>query len=124
MGLNYAESLLKAKLVVKEDILILEKTGYNGHYHVLNGLISPLDGITAEDLNIDSLLQRVSNIEEIVLGIEPSSEGDVTILYLAELLKKYEIKVSRLARGIPIGGHFDYIDEITLTRALDERIEI
>ena len=112
--------------VVKDpvDIFLIEKSGYNGLYHVLNGLISPLDGIKPEDLNIDSLITRLNNIDEVVLGIEPSSEGDVTNLYLTKIFKDYKIKVTRLARGIPIGTSLEFLDEVTLAHSIKDRVEI
>ena len=106
------------------DILILEKTGYNGHYHVLNGLISPLDRVGEDDLNFRSLLKRASDYKEIIISLEPSSKGDVTSTCIIENLKSYNLQISRLARGVPVGASFDYIDEVTLTHSIEDRIII
>ena len=105
------------------DIFIIEKTGYNGLYHVLGGMISPLDGVEPEMLNFKSLLNRLSDIEELIIGLEPSVEADATSSYLLDILSKKNIKISRLARGMPVGSSFDYIDEVTLTHSLEDRIE-
>jgi len=112
--------------VVKDpiDIFVIEKSGYKGLYHVLNGLISPLDGITPETLNIESLIDRISDVKEVVLGIEPSSEGDITNLYLSKLLKDKNIKVTRFARGMPIGSSLEFLDELTLAHSIEDRVEI
>ena len=109
-----------------EDILALERTGeYRGTYHVLGGVISPLDGVGPDDLNIRSLLERVgkpnSEISEIILAISPTVEGDTTAFYLAQLLEPFGIKITRLARGIPVGLTLTYADEATLSRAIAGR---
>ena len=109
-----------------EDILALERTGeYRGTYHVLGGVISPLDGIGPDDLNIRSLLERIgkpdSEISEIILAISPTVEGDTTAFYLAQLLEPFGIKITRLARGIPVGLTLTYADEATLSRAIAGR---
>tara|TARA_Y100001970_G_scaffold253102_1_gene327525 strand:+ start:974 stop:1564 length:591 start_codon:yes stop_codon:yes gene_type:complete len=106
------------------DIFLIEKSGFKGMYHVLNGLISPLDGIKPENLNIDSLLKRLNEVEEIVLGIEASSEGDVTNLYLSEALKNLNIRVTRFSRGMPIGSSLEFVDELTLTHSINDRVEV
>ena len=106
------------------DIFLIEKSGFKGMYHVLGGLISPLDGINPENLNIDSLLLRLEDVDEIVLGVEASSEGDVTNLYLSNVLKKINIKVTRFSRGMPIGSSLEFIDEITLSHSINDRVEI
>ena len=106
------------------DIFLIEKSGFKGMYHVLNGLISPLDGIKPENLNIDSLLKRLDKVEEIVLGIEASSEGDVTNLYLSEALKNLNIRVTRFSRGMPIGSSLEFVDELTLTHSINDRVEV
>ena len=112
--------------IVKDptDIFLIEKSSFKGKYHVLGGLISPLDGISPENLNFDSLFKRLDNIEEIILAIDPSQEGDMTILYLTDKLKNKKIKVSRLARGIPVGSSIEFIDQVTLTHSLNDRVEI
>ena len=110
-----------------KDVLSFYNTGYKGLFHVLGGVLSPLDQIGPDDLNIKELLIRVNQeTEEIIIATDTSLEGDATSIYLADLLEniEYELKITRLARGIPIGGQFEYIDELTLARALDERVEI
>ncbi len=109
-----------------EDIVALERTGeYRGRYHVLGGVISPLDGIGPDDLNIRSLVDRVSasdtNISELILAVSPTVEGDTTALYLTQLLEPFSIKITRLARGIPVGLTLSYADEATLSRAIAGR---
>jgi recombination protein RecR len=110
------------------DVLALEKTGeYHGKYHVLGGLLSPLDGIGPEDLSIDSLLNRIESageVKEAILAINPSTEGEFTINYLTKLLKGKNLRVSRLARGIPVGGDVEYADEATLSKALEGRVDL
>ena len=107
------------------DVIALEKSvSYRGKYHVLGGLISPLDGIGPDDLAIDSFMKRLDPVKEIILAINPSVEGDTTSFYLTRLLKGKDIKLTRLARGIPIGGDLEYTDEATLARAIEGRIEI
>ncbi len=107
------------------DVIALEKSvSFKGKYHVLGGLISPLDGVGPDDLAFDSLLKRLDEVKEIILAINPSVEGDTTSFYLTRLLKEKGIKITRLARGIPIGGDLEYTDEATIARALEGRIEI
>lgn len=114
--------------VVEEpsDVIALEKTReYKGRYHVLHGAISPLDGIGPEDLRIRELLARINNdIKEIILATDPNIEGETTALYLTKLLRPLNLKITRLARGIPVGGDLEYADEVTLIRALEGRHEI
>ena len=108
------------------DLIALEKTReYKGKYHVLGGLISPIDGIGPEQLNITSLVRRVSNqeIREVIMAIAPSVEGETTTLYIAHLLKPFT-KVTRIAFGLPMGGDLEYADEVTLARALEGRREL
>ena len=107
-----------------KNVMILEKIGtYRGLYHVLDGLISPLDGINPEDLNISSLIERIKNenITEIILALKPSIEGETTSLYISKLLENKNIKITKLAHGIPIGVDMEYIDAMTLERALVDR---
>ncbi|MFA6618372.1 MAG: recombination mediator RecR [Candidatus Neomarinimicrobiota bacterium] len=107
------------------DVIALEKSvAFKGKYHVLGGLISPLDGVGPDDLAFDSLMKRLDNVSEIILAINPSVEGDTTSFYLMRLLKDKDVKITRLARGIPIGGDLEYTDEATIARALEGRIEI
>lgn len=106
------------------DVVALEKTAqYNGTYHVLGGLISPIDGITPESLHIDQLISRVKSdgVKEVILATSSSVEGDLTANYVSEVLKSTDAKVSRLARGLPIGLDLEYADQITLGRALEGR---
>jgi recombination protein RecR len=111
--------------VVEEpsDVLALEKTNeYKGLYHVLGGSLSPLDGVGPEDLKIKELLGRVSDgVHEVILAMNPNVEGEATTLYLTKLLKPLGVKVSRIARGLPIGGDLEFADEATLARALEDR---
>jgi recombination protein RecR len=111
--------------VVEEpnDVLAIEKTGeYFGLYHVLHGTLNPLEGITAADLKIKELLSRLQEIDEVILAINPSVEGEVTIQYLTKLIKPLDIKISRIASGIPMGSDIEFADEATLTRALEGRV--
>lgn len=106
------------------DVFAIEKTNeFSGLYHVLHGIISPLDGIGPEDIKIRELLTRLSgNIDEIILAINPSVEGEYTITYLTRLIKPLNIKLSRIARGIPVGTDLEFADEITIAKALEGRI--
>ncbi|MBN2781034.1 MAG: recombination protein RecR [Candidatus Marinimicrobia bacterium] len=107
------------------DVISLERTvSFKGKYHVLGGLISPLDGVGPDDLAIESLMVRLDKVKEVILAINPSVEGDTTSFYLSRMLRKFPVKVTRLARGIPIGGDLEYTDEATLARAIEGRIEI
>ena len=118
--------------VVEEplDVLAIEKTGaFRGVYHVLHGALSPIEGITARDLRIDELVSRVraggdSSVREVILATNPNYEGDYTVAYIAPLLDQPGVKVTRLARGLPIGGDLEYADEGTLGRALEGRREV
>ena len=105
------------------DIYLIEKTGFNGIYHVLGGLLSPLDGIGPDDLHIDSLIERVKSASELIVATDASVEGDATALYIQKTLDQ-PIKMTRLARGLPVGGHLEYVDEATLTRSINERVEL
>lgn len=109
-----------------KDVIALEKTReYRGKYHVLGGLISPMDGIGPDQLHIQSLVRRVSrqNIEEVIIAISPSVEGETTTLYVGQLLKPFT-RVTRIAFGLPMGGDLEYADEVTLARALEGRREL
>ena len=120
----------KTKICVVEeplDILALERTrGYKGLYHVLHGVISPMDGIGPDDLKIRELLKRIENggVEEIILATNPNLEGEATSMYIHRLLAPLGVRVTRLARGLPVGADLEYADEVTLTRALEGRQEI
>lgn len=108
------------------DVIALEKTReYRGVYHVLGGVISPMDGIGPEQLHLQDLIQRVGkqNVKEVILAIAPSVEGDTTTLYLGQLLKPVT-RVTRIAFGLPMGGDLEYADEVTLARALEGRREL
>ena len=108
------------------DLLALERTReYKGLYHVIGGLISPMDGIGPEMLEISSLIKRVDkeNIKEVILALTPSIEGDTTSLYVGRLLKPFT-KVSRIAYGLPVGSELEYADEVTLSRALEGRRDL
>lgn len=110
-----------------QDVAVFESTKeYHGLYHVLNGTISPIDGIGAEDLNIASLRRRVHDegIAEVILATNPTVEGDTTALYLVKLLEKEGIKASRLALGLPVGGDLEYADRLTIARALKGRTDL
>lgn len=108
-----------------ESLLMIEKTNeFNGVYHVLGGVISPLDGIGADDINIKPLLKRLDNAEEVILALNPSTEGEATSIYLSRLIHPLKIKVTRLARGIPLGSNLEFVDELTLIKALKARDEV
>jgi len=106
-----------------KDVMAIENTGqYNGLYHVLDGVISPINGIGPNELKIDSLINRLSDarsdIKELILGLSPTMEGDTTSFYINRRLKDVNIKVSVIARGVPVGGDLEYADEITLGRSI------
>lgn len=110
-----------------QDIINLERTGrYQGLYHVLGGVIAPLQGVGPEQLNIKSLMARLegNSVEEVIVATNPTAEGDATALYLARLLKPLGVRVTRLAMGIPIGGELEYVDAGTLQHALEGRREL
>ena len=112
--------------VVEEalDVLALERTGaYNGRYHVLHGVLSPIEGIGPDDIKIKPLIERVAKgeVREVILATNPSMEGDATALYLQQQLRPYGIQVTRLARGLPMGGDLEYADQNTLLKALSGR---
>lgn len=115
--------------VVEEplDVMVLEKTGaFSGQYHVLHGLLSPIEGIFPEDLKIRPLIERVARgeVREVILATNPSMEGDATALYLQKQLTPLSVRVTRLARGLPVGGDLEYADQNTLLRALTGRQEM
>ena len=115
--------------VVEEpnDLLAMERTGeFRGHYHVLLGALSPLDGIGPDDLKIRELLARLESKEtaEIILATNPNVEGEATALYLAKLLRPHAVRITRIARGLPVGGDLEYADQVTLSKALEGRREI
>jgi len=115
--------------VVEEpnDLLALERTGeYRGRYHVLLGALSPLEGVGPDELKVRELLARLEaeGVREVILATNPNVEGDATAIYLAKLLRPLGVRVTRIARGLPVGGDLEYADEVTLTRALQGRQEM
>ena len=114
--------------VVKEpkDVVALEKLHeYKGVYHVLHGVIDPMNGVTPNDIRIRELISRVGDgVQEVIMATNPDVEGEATAMYIAKLLKPLGVKVTRLSRGIPIGGELEYTDDVTLARALIERKEL
>lgn len=110
-----------------KDLIAIEKTNeYKGLYHVLQGLISPMDGIGADDIRIKELLNRLTdeNVKEVILALSPSVEGEATSLYLNKLIKPFSIKISRIAFGLPVGADLEYADEITIAKAIEGRREL
>lgn len=119
----------KTLCIVEEpkDVIIFEKIGsYKGLYHVLDGLISPLDGIEPSDLNLSNLVERIEKekIEEVIIAVKPSIEGETTSLYISKILEKLPVKVSKIAHGIPVGVDMEYIDALTLALALEDRTNL
>ena len=119
-----------SKLIVvsyPKDILVFEKLNtYNGGYHVLGGVLSAINGVGIDDLNIGSLLKRIDDnkVTELIIATNPTTEGETTALYIAKLLENKNINITRLAYGLPIGGHLEYADSLTLERALEGRKKI
>ncbi len=110
-----------------QDVLAIERTGgYRGRYHVLHGVLSPLDGIGPEDLRIAELVRRcgAGDLHEVIVATNPSVEGETTAIYLAKLLRPLGLKLSRIATGVPMGGELEYADRLTLARAIDGRREL
>ena len=113
--------------VVEEptDLIAIEKSGeYKGLYHVMGGVISPLDGIGPEDLRMNELFKRLDSVDEVIIATNPSIEGETTTLYLQRELKKTDVKISRIARGIPMGSALEHADQVTLIRAFEGRVEL
>ena len=108
------------------DVLAVERTNdYHGLYHVLGGVLSPLDGVGPDNLNIDGLMKRLENVEEVILALPASTSGESTSIYLSRMLHQKGVsKISRIARGIPMGAQLDFIDEVTMARALEGRSEL
>lgn len=108
------------------DMAAYERTKeYHGVYHVLHGAISPMTGITPQDIRVQELLKRIDgSVEEVILATNPNVEGEATAMYIGKLLKPLGVKVTRIANGVPVGGDLEYVDEITLSRALEGRREI
>lgn len=110
-----------------KDVIAMERSReFNGVYHVLHGVISPLNHVTQDDIRIRELLKRVSDgeIQEVIMATNPDTEGEATAMYISRLLRPMEIKVTRLAYGVPVGSQLEYADEVTLSRALEGRQEI
>ena len=106
------------------DVVAMEKTReYKGYYHVLHGAISPMDGIGPEDIRIKELISRVGteDIKEVILATNPNIEGEATAMYISKLLQHFDVKVTRIAHGLPVGGDLEYADEVTLAKALEGR---
>ena len=113
--------------VVEEqtDLMAIERSGeYKGLYHVIGGVISPLDGISPDDLHIQELFDRLDSVEEVIIATNPSIEGETTTLYLQREMKHRDIKITRIARGIPMGSAIEHADQVTLVRAFEGRVEI
>jgi recombination protein RecR len=110
-----------------QDVIAIERTGgYRGRYHVLHGVLAPLDGIGPEDLRVAELIRRCGDnpIREVIVATNPSVEGETTAIYLAKLIRPLGVKTSRIATGVPIGGELEYADRLTLARAIDGRREL
>lgn len=124
---NLRDKSIVCVVAETKDLIAIEKTNeYKGLYHVLQGVISPMDGIGAEDIRIKELLNRLTNesIKEVILALSPSVEGEATSLYLSKLIKPFGIKISRIAFGLPVGADLEYADEITIAKAIEGRHEI
>ena len=109
------------------EVITFERTDYDGLYHILGNLISPIDGIDESHLNIESLLLRLksnSEIVEVIIATDASVEGDATALLLSDILKDFSVKVTRLARGLPVGGTIEHVDQTTLSSSIEDRVEI
>ncbi len=109
------------------DVISMEKTGeFDGTYHVLHGAISPVDGISPDDLTIDELIDRVKEggVKEVIMANNPSIDGEATAMYISRMMKPYNVKVTRIAYGLPVGGDLEYADQVTLAKALEGRTEI
>ena len=110
-----------------QDVLAVERTGgYRGRYHVLHGVLSPLDGIGPDDLRVAELVKRcgIGDVREVIVATNPSVEGETTAIYLAKLLRPLGLRTSRIATGVPMGGELEYADRLTLARAIDGRREL
>jgi recombination protein RecR len=107
------------------DVIAIEKTSeYKGLYHVLHGVINPLEGITQNDIKIKELMERINSVEEVIVALNPSIEGEVTTQYIAKLLTPLGIKTTRIARGMPVGAELEFVDDATITRAIEGRVEV
>ena len=120
---SFADAIVKAK----QEVIAMERSReYRGVYHVLHGVISPLNHVTQNDIRIRELLLRVGsgNVHEVIMATNPDTEGEATAMYISRLLRPMEVKVTRLAYGVPVGSQLEYADEVTLSRALEGRQEI
>lgn len=107
------------------DVLAIEKTNeFKGLYHVLHGLINPLDGISPQDIKLQELIQRLNEVDELIFALSASVEGEITTQYISKIVKPLDIKLTRLARGMPIGGELEFTDDATIARAFEARVEI
>lgn len=123
---NRDSSIICVVEEAKNSILFEKMGAYKGKYHILNGLISPLDGVGPEDINIDKLIDRIDSegVSEVILALKPSIEGETTSLYISKVLSGKGVKVTKIAHGIPMGADIEYIDMLTLEMALSDRKEI
>lgn len=113
--------------VVEEpnDVIAIEKTNeFSGLYHVLHGVINPLEGVSQDDIKIKEIIERLNDVVEIILALNPSTEGELTTFYIAKMMKPLGIKVTKIASGVPMGSAIEYSDEATLTRALEGRVTL
>ena len=108
----------------QQDTFFIEKSGYSGIYHVLGGLISPLDGISADDLNFENLTKRLDGVSELILAIPSTVEGEATAFYIKDMLKDFDVKLSRPAMGLPVGVNIEYVDQLTLQNSFEKRINL
>ena len=107
------------------DVFVLEKlNSFKGRYHILGGALSPLDGVGPDDLNINSLLDRIKEGMEVIIATNPSVEGETTALYIGKILSEVNVSISKLARGVPVGSDLEYVDDATLIRAMEGRVSI
>ena len=107
------------------DVFVLEKlNSFKGRYHILGGTLSPLDGVGPNDLNINSLLDRIKEGMEVIIATNPSVEGETTALYIGKILSEVDVSISKLARGVPVGSDLEYVDDATLIRAMEGRVSI
>ena len=110
-----------------KDVIAMERSGeYNGLYHVLHGVLSPMNHVGPDDLRISQLVSRVASgeVQEVIMATNPDTEGETTAMYLSRLLRPFAVKITRLAYGVPVGSHLEYADDATLARALEGRQEI
>ncbi len=107
------------------DVFVIEKlNSFKGRYHILGGTLSPLDGVGPDDLNINSLLDRIEEGMEVIIATNPSVEGETTALYICKILSEVNVSISKLARGVPVGSDLEYVDDATLIRAMEGRVSI